>query len=171
MRAEHTVNFEEVKEKNFSEMQLLISLGTGSYWIEKHQVLSFSEKKVVWLDALGLRKDLCRHFSKDESMGTCVCFVMGNQSYQLYPLWRVVQSLLDFPDGSASKESTRNAGGTSRHRFDPWGNKISCRRKYQPIPVFSPGKSYGQSSLAGYSPRGCKESDMTEQLSTKHQSL
>ena len=70
MRAEHTVNFEEVKEKNFSEMQLLISLGNGSYWIEKHQVLSFSEKKVVWLDALGLRKDLCRHFSKDESMVT-----------------------------------------------------------------------------------------------------
>ena len=29
-----------------------------------------------------------------------------------------------------------------------------------------PGKSHGQRSLVGYSPRGCKESDMTEQLST-----
>ena len=29
------------------------------------------------------------------------------------------------------------------------------------------GKSHGQRSLAGYSPWGCKESDMTEQLSTK----
>ena len=106
-----------------------------------------------------------------EFEGPCVCFVMGNLSYQLYPLWRVVQSLLDFPDGSASKESPRNAGGTSRHRFDPWVKKIPCRRKCQPTPVFLPGKSYGQSSLAGYSPWGCKESDMPEQLSTKHQGL
>ena len=35
-----------------------------------------------------------------------------------------------------------------------------------PTPVFLPRKSHGQRSLAGYSPYGCKESDMTEQLST-----
>ena len=33
-------------------------------------------------------------------------------------------------------------------------------------PVLLPGKSHGQRSLAGCSPWGCKESDMTEQLST-----
>ena len=32
----------------------------------------------------------------------------------------------------------------------------------QPTPVFLPGKSHGQRSLAGYSPWGCKESDTTE---------
>ena len=42
---------------------------------------------------------------------------------------------------------------------DPW------RRKWQPTPVFLPGKCHGQRSLAGYSPWGCKESDMTYQLS------
>ena len=31
-------------------------------------------------------------------------------------------------------------------------------------PVFLPGGSHGQRILAGYSPWGCKESDMTEQL-------
>ena len=36
------------------------------------------------------------------------------------------------------------------------------RKKWQPTPVFLPGKSYGQRSLAGYSPKGCKELDMTE---------
>ena len=30
-----------------------------------------------------------------------------------------------------------------------------------PTPVFLPGKSHGQRSLAGYSPWGRKESDMT----------
>ena len=29
-------------------------------------------------------------------------------------------------------------------------------------PVFLPGESHGQRSLAGYSPWGCKGSDMTE---------
>ena len=31
-------------------------------------------------------------------------------------------------------------------------------------PVFLPGESHGERSLVGYSPRGRKESDMTEQL-------
>ena len=38
------------------------------------------------------------------------------------------------------------------------------RRKWQPTLVLLPGKSHGQRSLIGYSPWGCKESDMTEQL-------
>ena len=37
------------------------------------------------------------------------------------------------------------------------------RRAWQPALVFFPGKSHGQRSLAGYSPWGCKELDMTEQ--------
>ena len=37
-------------------------------------------------------------------------------------------------------------------------------RKWQPTPVFLPGKSHGWRSLAGYSPRGHKELDMTEPL-------
>ena len=38
----------------------------------------------------------------------------------------------------------------------------------QPIPVFLLGESQGQRSLAGYSPQGHKELEMTEQLSTVH---
>jgi len=30
-----------------------------------------------------------------------------------------------------------------RHRFDPWVGKISSRRKWQPTPVFLPGKFHG----------------------------
>ena len=36
------------------------------------------------------------------------------------------------------------------------------RRKWQSTPVYLPGKSCGQRSLAGYSPWGRKESDTTE---------
>ena len=34
--------------------------------------------------------------------------------------------------------------------------------EWQSTPVFLPGESHGQRSLVGYSPRGRKESDMTE---------
>ena len=47
---------------------------------------------------------------------------------------------------------------------NPGVRKIPWRRKWQPFQVFLPGKSYGQSSLEGYSPWGCKELDTTEQL-------
>ena len=39
----------------------------------------------------------------------------------------------------------------------PWNVlQLTKRRKWQPTPLFSPGKSHGQRSLVGYSPWGCK---------------
>ena len=48
--------------------------------------------------------------------------------------------------------------------FSPWVRKTPWSRKWQPTPVFLPGKSHGQRSLVGYSPWGHKESDTTERL-------
>ena len=42
----------------------------------------------------------------------------------------------------------------TRHRFDTLARKTYWRRKWQPPPVFLPGKSHGQGNLAGYSPWG-----------------
>ena len=50
--------------------------------------------------------------------------------------------------------------------FDPWVGKIPWRRAWQPTPVFLSGESHGQRRLADYSLWACKESDMTEWLST-----
>ena len=41
-----------------------------------------------------------------------------------------------------------------RCRFDLWIEKIPWRRKWQPTPVFLPGKSHGQTRLVGYSSWG-----------------
>ena len=51
-----------------------------------------------------------------------------------------------------------------RPRFDSWVGKIPWRRKWQSTPVFLTGKSNGQRSLEGYSPRHHKEPDTAEQL-------
>ena len=66
----------------------------------------------------------------------------------------------------SGKESTYQC---RRHRFDPWIRKIHWRRKWQATPIFLPGKSYGQKSLMGYSPQGCKELDTTERLTLSYE--
>ena len=48
-----------------------------------------------------------------------------------------------------------------RLRFNPWIRKVPWRRKWQPSPVFLPGRSHGQKSLRGYSSWSCKELDTT----------
>ena len=55
------------------------------------------------------------------------------------------------PGGSDGKESAHQY---RRCRFDPGVWKISWRRKWQPTPVFLPGKSHGQRSLVGYTVHG-----------------
>ena len=70
---------------------------------------------------------------------------------------------LDFPGGSNSKESICSAGdlnsipGFGRSPGGAHGNPLQYSFLKNP---------HGRRSLAGYSPWGYKESDMTEQLST-----
>ena len=72
---------------------------------------------------------------------------------------------MGFPSCTSGKEPTWQCRGCKRHGFHSWVCKIPWRRKWQPTPVFLPGKFQGQRILAGHSPRGHKESHMTEQLS------
>ena len=65
----------------------------------------------------------------------------------------------------SAKESAWQHRKHKRPRFDPWVRKISWGRKWQPTPVFLPGKFHGQRSLVGYSPWGHKKLDMTEWMS------
>ena len=45
-----------------------------------------------------------------------------------------------------------------------WVSPYTQRRKWQPIPVFLPGKSHEWRSLVGCSPWGFKESDTAEHI-------
>ena len=65
----------------------------------------------------------------------------------------------------SGKESACQCRRCRRCRFNPWAEMIPWSRKWQPAPVFLPGKFLGQRSLVGYSPWSHKESNMTERLS------
>ena len=72
-------------------------------------------------------------------------------------LWKEVPG---FPGSSAGKESTCNAGdpgsisglGISPGEGIGYLLQIPWIRQWQPTPVFLPGESHGERSLAGYSP-------------------
>ena len=73
--------------------------------------------------------------------------------------------ILGFPCGSDGEESACNAGdlglipGLGRSPGEGYGYSLL---------VFWPGVFHAQRSLAGYSPWGHKEADMTEQLTHTH---
>ena len=48
--------------------------------------------------------------------------------------------------------------------FDPWVREIPWSMKWQPTPIFSPGKFHGQRSPAGYSSQGRIELNTTGRL-------
>ena len=56
-----------------------------------------------------------------------------------------------------------------RCRFHPWVRKFPWRRECLPAPVFLPGKSHGQRSLAGYGLSGCNR--VRHDLATNQQPL
>ena len=51
-------------------------------------------------------------------------------------------------------------------RVQSLDQKIPGGGKRQPTPEFLPKTSHGQRNLEGYNPKGHKESDTTEQIST-----
>ena len=69
---------------------------------------------------------------------------------------------MGFPGGAVVKNLSANTGDIGDTGLIPELGRIPWRRKWQPTLVFLPEKSHGQRSLAGYSPKGCKESDTTE---------
>ena len=69
--------------------------------------------------------------------------------------------LLGFPAGSVAKNLPANAGDVS---LFPGLGRSPGEGNGTPPAVFLPGEFHGQRSLARYSARGCKESDLTKQL-------
>ena len=67
-----------------------------------------------------------------------------------------------FSGGASGKEPTCQCRRHNRQGFSPASGKIPWRRKWQPTPVFLPGKSHGRRNLAGYIPWGRKELNTTE---------
>ena len=56
---------------------------------------------------------------------------------------------MGFPGGASGKEPACQCRRHKRHTFNSWVRNIPWKRAWQPTPVFFPGESHGQRSLAG----------------------
>ena len=70
----------------------------------------------------------------------------------------------------AARQFTRRHRGKEENiyiiKVSNWPKwELPWRRAWQPTPVILPGEFREQRNLPGYSPRGCKDSGMTEHLS------
>ena len=92
-----------------------------------------------------------------------LCWLRGRVLLCVFLKQHMVSSwMLGFPGGTRGKEPACQCQRHKRHGFNPWVEKIPWTGAWQPTPVFLPGESHGQRSLADYSPWGCKESDTSE---------
>ena len=104
--------------------------------------------------AVDFRKQQCRQQGiKDTGSQR---FSKNDNNMVLSWTGRYCHSLPGFLGGTGGKESTCLCRRCKRRWFDPWVGKIPWRRKWQPTPIFLPGKSHGQRNVVGYCPLGSK---------------
>ena len=131
-------------------------------WSREHPRLQGYHSKHVKLG-----RPLTFHPLEGFNLPSQVPLISRRQNHQASP-----PSLLYWSKASLKKASqmaliVKNSPAVQKTEemwIDPWVRKILWRRKWQPTPVFLPGKSQGQRSLVGYSPWGRKELDTTERL-------
>ena len=95
----------------------------------------------------------------------CVPWKFQWNSSSFYPF---LSSTVGIPRWRHGKESVANAGDAGDSGLIPGLGRFPLGRKWQPTPVFLPGKSQEYMSLAGYSPWSSKEFNITERLATHH---
>ena len=66
--------------------------------------------------------------------------------------YKDLRFLMGFPGVASGKEPACQCRKCKRCGFEPWVGKIPWRRAWQHTPLFLPGESHEQRSLAGYSP-------------------
>ena len=79
-------------------------------------------------------------------------------------LLRLIKGIVLWSSNNLSEENLNLSLHSNKYLLGTYYGS-DWRREWHPTPVFLPGESHGQRSLAGYSPWGHKESDTTEQLS------
>ena len=110
---------------------------------ERYIHLNTEFERIERRDKKAFLSDQCKEIEENNRKG---------KTRDLFKKIRATMGTFIFPYSSVGRVCLQ----CRRPGLDPWVGKIPWRRKWQPTPVFLPGESHGQRSLAGYSPWGHK---------------
>ena len=119
-----------------------VCLGRNQFRVE-HPVLRVLERMKI-IPATG-RGDCGIHREAIDHLTPC-----ETEIYRLF---------MCFPGASLEAQTVENLPVKQATWFNRWVGRIPWRGEWQPTPVFLPGKSHGQRSLAGYRHWVCREMD------------
>ena len=144
---------------------------------------NFRIQRADWRDRPSLTDFMCVYAQSCPTLSEPInCGPPGSSVHGIFQA-RILEQVAfpppgDLPDPGIKPTSPALAGGF--FTIGPPGkplidllelNDIRWRRKWQPTPVFLPGKSHWWRSVVGYSPWGRKESDKTERLHSLTQAI
>ena len=130
--------------------------------------------RVLWLCPRLGDGVLCKKPQKTKASSTPTSYLSVNKK-QVGVFWIMISEsrisayvthIESSPGYPVVKTLPASAGDTGDVGFDSWIGQVPQKRKWQPTPVFLPGKCHWQKNLTSYSPWGHEELDMTKWLST-----
>ena len=127
-----------------------------------------------WFDILavqGTLKSLLQHHSSKASILLHSAFFMVQFSHPYLTIGKTIASTTWASLVAQMVKNPLAMQELQESSFDPWVRKIPWRRTWQSTPVFLPGESHGQRSLAGYSSWDCKKSDKTNTFTFQGKTL
>ena len=136
---------------------LVLLFREGSGWKpcvyqSSRQLLTFNITQR--LSSLYLDQACRRLCAIDRAAGSGFVVGVGGLSCVLSLDQQHLWPLPGLPRWCSGKESACRRRSCRRHKFDPWVGKIPWSRKWQPAPVFLPGKFHGKRRLVGESSWG-----------------
>ena len=136
-------------------------VSSSSYWFCGKHRPSWSP---TWLSSVISEKGVMTHFLQMKALPHH--WRWGGRASATFLYQKIKLGGWYFPGGSVVKNLPAKAEDISDVGSNLWVGKILGRRKWQPNPVFLPGKSHGQRTLAGHSPWVAKSQTQLERLST-----
>ena len=101
-------------------------------------------------------------FNKNNDLLFYICLLNKNSETSFILPIGLVKSKKNYGEALLVAQIVNSLPAMQETQVYPWVEKIPWRREWLPAPVFLPGESHGQRTLAGDSPQGHKDSDTTE---------
>ena len=143
---------EEILKYTSTSSSSASSQGWEDLYTVAQALLSLERNTVYYTNIMSILHNIVYYTNIMSTKGRSLIFNMSVTFKHL------VDTVLGFPGGSLSKESTCNAGDLGWE--DPLKEGMAAHSS-----VLAWRIPMDKRSLVGYSPRGCKESDKTERLS------